>query len=240
MSRDYCLGVVGGMGPLVSAEFLTNIYACGSWTREQDAPRVILYSDPTFPDRTELLLRGEEEPLVRRLGEAVDRLLTAGASEIVIACVTIHRVLPKLPVHLQAPIASLIDRTLAAVAASDEPHLLLCTTGTRRMQLFEGHPQWSAVRDRIVLPSDEDQAAIHELIYRVKSRQEKDLVAKVTTLLQQYGVRSFVAGCTELHLAASQLQASGAGFGFIDPLTLFAQDVAAGRRLKAVGSGIGV
>ena len=239
MQREYCLGVVGGMGPLVSAEFLKTIYAAGSWTREQDSPRVIVYSDPTFPDRTELLLRGEEEPLVLRLGDAIERLLGAGATEVVVACVTIHRVLDRLPARLRAPVASLIDRALAEVAASDERHLLFCTTGTRRLRLFEDHPAWPGVRERIVLPADDDQAAIHQLIYRVKARQDEDLMPSVERLLEKYGVRSFVAGCTEFHLAAARVWADGAGASFIDPLTLIAHDVAAGRSLKAAASAVG-
>jgi len=239
MEGTYCLGVVGGMGPLVSAEFLKTIYAAGTWVKEQESPRVIVYSDPTFPDRTELLLRGEEELLARRLGEAIDRLLGAGATEIVIACVTIHRVLHRLPAGLRAPVISLIDRALAEVAAFDERHLLFCTTGTRRLRLFEDHPSWAALHERIVLPSDDDQAAIHQLIYRVKGRQEDDLMPAVERLLVKYGVRSFVAGCTEFHLASARLAADGSGTRYIDPLTLIARDLAAGRSLKAAVSAVG-
>lgn len=229
MQREDCLGVVGGMGPLVSAEFLKTIYAVGQWTREQDAPRAIVYSDPTFPDRTELLLRGEEEPLARKLGEVIESLLGAGASQIVIACVTIHRVLPRLPLHLRSPVISLIDVALAAVAASDDRHLLFCTTGTRQLRLFESHPAWPEVRARMVLPSEEDQASIHELIYRVKKRQDADLVAEVEGLLHKYGVRSFVAGCTELHLASSRLHEARSRLECIDPLWIIAREFANGR-----------
>jgi aspartate racemase len=239
MAEHYCLGVVGGMGPRVSAEFLKTIYDAGAWAVEQDAPRVIVYSDPTVPDRTELLLRGEEEPLARRLGDAIERLLAAGATEVVIACVTIHRVLHRLPGHLRAPVVSLIDRALAEVAASGERHLLLCTTGTRRLRLFEDHPAWAGLRERIVLPSDDDQAAIHQLIYRVKNRQDDDLLESVQRLLAKYGVGSFVAGCTEFHLAAARLAASAAGPSFVDPLTLVARDVAAGRSASGAGSPVG-
>ena len=43
---DDVLGVVGGLGPLVSAEFLKAIYEQSSWTREQDAPRVLAVLRP--------------------------------------------------------------------------------------------------------------------------------------------------------------------------------------------------
>ena len=46
------LGILGGMGPLASAEFLKTIYEYGTRDLEQRSPACILYSDPTFPDRT--------------------------------------------------------------------------------------------------------------------------------------------------------------------------------------------
>ena len=43
------LGILGGMGPLASAEFLKTLYECFPYEREQDAPVCLLVSDPTFP-----------------------------------------------------------------------------------------------------------------------------------------------------------------------------------------------
>ena len=53
------LGIVGGLGPMASAEFLKTVYEYGIGENEQDAPIVLMYSDPTFPDRTESFLAGE-------------------------------------------------------------------------------------------------------------------------------------------------------------------------------------
>ena len=46
------LGILGGMGPLTSAEFLKTIYEVNISGPEQDAPACVLYSDPSVPDRT--------------------------------------------------------------------------------------------------------------------------------------------------------------------------------------------
>ena len=54
------LGILGGMGPLASAEFLKTIYEYGTRDLEQRSPACILYSDPTFPDRTQTIVNGEE------------------------------------------------------------------------------------------------------------------------------------------------------------------------------------
>ena len=52
-------GILGGMGPLASAEFLTSIYKLSLGRTEQNMPRLYLVSDPTVPDRTKAILNCE-------------------------------------------------------------------------------------------------------------------------------------------------------------------------------------
>lgn len=219
------LGVLGGLGPLASAEFMRTIYERAAAPREQDAPRVVLYSDPTFPDRTEQLLAGVEGPLLAQLVAALRRLRGFGASPVVICCVTIHHLLPRVPAELRRHVLSLLDVTFGRVAALRRPHLLLCTTGTRRLRLFESHPRWPECADFFVLPSGPDQEAVHELIYRVKSGEDvRALAPRVEELLARYGLDSFVVGCTETHILAKHLAAARPGrFGCVDPLTVVAE-----------------
>lgn len=223
------LGVVGGMGPLASAEFLKTIYECSLGRREQDSPRVFLYSDPTVPDRTEALLRGSYEELLESLTTALRRLHEMGASRTVICCVTIHGLLPRLPPALGERIISLVEVIFAEVERSRKRHLLVCTTGTRELGIFEAHPRWPALKEFIVLPEEGDQAGLHEWIYRVKLRCDPDaLVPFLESLLVKYGVDSFIAGCTEMHLLARRLLSRGRGpsdIGCIDPLTIIAREL---------------
>jgi aspartate racemase len=90
-------------------------------------------------------------------------------------------------------------------------HLLVCTDGARRARLFENHPLWPRTRDRFVVPADDDQRRVHALLYAIKTgRCDGDQVAILETLLQQYGVVSWIAGCTEAHLLAKvQARLSG-------------------------------
>ncbi|HEY0783486.1 MAG TPA: aspartate/glutamate racemase family protein, partial [Thermoanaerobaculia bacterium] len=64
------LGILGGMGPLASAEFVHTLYRLHLNGPEQGAPACVLLSDPSFPDRTEAILRGESEDLTARLTAA--------------------------------------------------------------------------------------------------------------------------------------------------------------------------
>jgi aspartate racemase len=222
------LGILGGMGPVASAEFVRTIYSYHQGT-EQGAPVVMLYSDPTVPDRTEALLRRSDELLLERLVGSLTHLCELGATQIVICCVTSHYLLPRLPPRLRSKITSLLDTIFAGVLRTEKRHLLMCTQGTRQSRLFESHPQWEAARDRVVLARPDDQQQIHELIYRLKRNEEIDeLLPLAEALLTKYQVDSFIVGCTELHLVTRRLAQAGdrAQYGYIDPLTMIAESLA--------------
>jgi aspartate racemase len=238
-TKTQLLGVVGGLGPLASAEFLKTIYEYGlTGEPEQQAPAVLLLSDPSFPDRTQTFLRGEDDLLLARLTAALERLCEMGATRLVICCVTMHHIVPRLPPRLRARVLSLLDVIFDSVAESRREHLLVCTNGTRRLGIFERHAQWERVRRYFVLPDERDQDAIHhDLIYRVKQNRDLDELAPLfSSLLAKYGVGSFVAGCTEIHLLAKHFARAGGAWGCppcVDPLTIIAQAVARGGLARA-------
>src|SRR5215216_3244709 len=103
------IGVLGGLGPLASAEFLKTIYEYSLAGREQESPIVMLLSDPTCPDRTSEFLRQSYDDLLGRLIESLCHLRELGASNVVICCITYHYLLPRLPRELRKRIISLLD-----------------------------------------------------------------------------------------------------------------------------------
>ena len=229
-ARQPIWGVIGGMGPRASAEFLTTIYSYGAAMPEQAAPRVILLSDPSFPDRTECLLAGKRDLLIEPLERRLAQLRDLGATHTIICCMTMHELLPSLADR--TGIISLLDVMLTAIIETDAPCLLLCTNGVRKCRLFENHRLWAAVRRNVILPEDQDQRAIHEMIYEIKIGKCTPAHSDyLTALRQRYRVRTLGAGCTEFHLLSRAMARSQApkSFTWIDPLTLLAARIAAGR-----------
>ena len=231
------LGVLGGMGGLASAEFVKTIYELSGEVaqREQDAPVVLMYSDPAFPDRTEMFLRGETQPIVTRLIESLELLCDMGASQVVICCMTIHHVLPQVPSALRERIISLTDVIFSSVESLKKKHLVISSTGTIKLELLQRHPGWERAGNYFVFLSEAEQRQMHDLIYDVK-RNRNLLEARlfVETLLVRHRVDSFIAACSEIHLLTKQFAPSGRqqhGYGCIDPLTIIARQVVEARQI---------
>jgi aspartate racemase len=217
------------MGPLASAEFLKTIYEFNISGQEQSAPACILYSDPSIPDRTQAIITGSEELMLGRLTTALENLAQLKVGNIVVACITSHHLFPKLPAHLSAKIISLVDLIISDVLRSQKQSLLLCSDGTRKKQLFERHKQWSEARHFIVLPSDDDQATVHQLIYQLKMNgSTQDAIESLFALLERYQLNSFIAACTEIHLLTKHLLRDGLRsqeYQAIDPLMTLAKNL---------------
>ena len=230
------LGIVGGMGPLASAEFLKTIYDFNIGAVEQESPVCILYSDPTVPDRTEEIFNGTEEVLLAHLVKALDTLCRLGADKIAIACITIHYLLPRVPASLREKVISLIDLIFDEVLATGERHLLLCTSGTRKAGIFQNHHRWELIRPQIVFANEDDQQFVHDLILKIKTNQINDsLWPRFDDLSKRYRVDSFIAGCTEFHLLVKRLIERGSGLA----ISLRGPTAHSGERSEEVRQRIG-
>jgi len=188
-----------------------------------------LYSDPSVPDRTEAILLGCEDDMLNRLTLALENLCQLNVRSIVIACVTSHHLLPRLPAHLSGKIVSLLDLIIDEVLLSRKRSLLVCSNGTRKKKLFEQHRQWSEAEQFIVSPNDEDQAVVHSLIYRLKQNgSAEDAMHCLSNILQKYELDSFIAGCTEIHLLTKYLMRNKCQlpkYKVIDPLVTLANNL---------------
>ncbi len=218
------LGVLGGMGPVVTAEFLKSIYEYNQFIdKEQEAPNVIVFSLPSAPDRTSSINNGNEQQFIDFMQqhlESINKLV----DRIVISCCTSHYVLPHIPEHLTNKVISLIKIVDQQLLEHDEPALLLASAGTYRKKLFH---EGCTAANRIIYLSEQDQYSLHEMIYKVLKRGHDPLtiLVDIQDLLHKYNTSSYISGCTEFHLFTKSLKLHGIDFiKAIDPLTTIAQN----------------
>jgi aspartate racemase len=205
MNSRVVWGVLGGMGPFASGEFLNTIYEHCLAKSEQEMPIIHLVSNPTVPDRTGLLLSGSDRLLLNNLEAGIDALLSSGATRIVICCMTMHCVIEGLPSNIRQKIISLVDVLFDSLLTIAAPHLMLCTWGARSGKAFEDHALWPSVKRFVHFLDDDDQDAVHRLIYAIKRDPRGTTCGDLTRHLRaKYKVEDFIAGCTELHLLAKR------------------------------------
>mgnify|MGYP001035362586 CR=1 FL=1 len=225
------IGIIGGLGPLASARFLSTIYRSFRDVPEQMAPRILLYSDPTFPDRTTAFLQGEEDEILAKATSATEGLLALGADHLIFCCYTIHRIVPRLPVRVRERLISLLDIALESALATRGNILLLCTNGTRKLRLFESAQNWPQLEHRVRFPSDEEQHEVHNIIYDLKKNcSPAHAMDRLVNLLKGHQVEHWLLGCTELHLLSSaraEDHTLRSGVELIDPLNRVAELIGA-------------
>lgn len=223
-------GVIGGMGPFASAEFIKTIYELAWKQCEQEMPEVMLLSDPTMPDRTKCFREGYSHILAQRLEIRLRQLESLGVTNIVVCCLTIHHVLHSLPANLRRKILSLVELIHSAVIRSQRMHLLLCTSGAREMRVFESHPLWEQASRYIRVPSATKQDAVHQVIYRIKRNIHRNSdVELLQDLLARYETDALIGGCTEFHLLAKRMLGSGDdSLQWLDPLQMAATRIVHG------------
>jgi aspartate racemase len=234
--RPAVLGVLGGLGPVASAELVRTVYGHCTGDREQDFPAVILYSDPSFDARSAAAMDDANATLPGRFADGVRALIAQGATHVVVACMTLHHLLPRLPADLRRRVISVVDVLIAEIAAAGPgPHLLLCSREARAVRLYEGHPGWPAVRSSVLLPSPARNYELHEAIMEIKinrghGRARRWLAAEIA----EHGATSIVAGCSEIHLLAKEWPGRPA-VTWIDPFDVIARATAAGTLAGLAG-----
>ncbi|GAA3000887.1 aspartate racemase [Actinokineospora diospyrosa] len=196
------LGVLGGMGPAATVDFLDKLVRATGAERDQDHVPVVVWNDPRVPDRTDALCNGGPDPTAAMVTGA-NALLAMGASALVAICNTAHLFLPGVTRATGAHFLSMIDATVDEVGAMLPPGLpvgLVAGTATATSDLYArplaaaGHP--------LVLPHPADQAEVMALIRAVKagdvSTNTVDRLRRVVARLRAAGAGAVIAGCTEL------------------------------------------
>jgi aspartate racemase len=225
------LGVLGGLGPVASAEFVRTLYAHCSGAREQDFPAVVLRSDPSFDARSPAAMDDPDATLPDRFAGGVRALLAQGCTHVVVACMTLHHLLPRLPADLRHRVVSVVDVLIAAVAAAGPgPHLLLCSRDARAVGLYGRHPRWPEVASSVVLPSVPRNDDLHAAIMDIKVNRGHGAARRwLAAEVARYGTTSVVAGCSEIHVLAREWPGPPAypSLTWIDPFDAIARATAA-------------
>ncbi|MDI9370790.1 MAG: aspartate/glutamate racemase family protein [Synergistaceae bacterium] len=196
------LGVLGGMGPAATAEFLRLLAERAPAARDQEHGIVYVLSDPQIPDRSSAIL-GEGEDPTDRLRRGLMALADWGADLLAVPCNTAHYFIDRFRDELPVPLVHIVEETVReAGEIGPRGSWLLSTLGTMQSGLFQSEAERSGYS--LLAPPKEDQLAVQRCIQLVKEGRTGDagviLKEVVERLWNERDIPVCVA-CTELPLA---------------------------------------
>ena len=196
-------GVIGGMGPQATIEFMQRIAQKTGGDCEQNQLRLLIDQNPQIPNRHTAIVSGKDDvsSVLLKMGRG---LQAAGADFIVMPCNTAHAFVQPIQRELDIPLLSMIERVkleLLRHGGGLRVGLLAADgclmSGVYHAALKEGG------NDLFTLSAD-SQAQFMQLVYRIKSGelspQITELVSGLIGELINKGVDILLAGCTEIPL----------------------------------------
>jgi aspartate racemase len=197
------IGVLGGMGPLATVDFMQKVIVATPAHCDQDHVPMIVYSVPQIPDRVRAIAAGTDEPFPAILA-GLRTLERAGCALVVMPCNTAHAWYDRLTAATDLEILHMADAVRQRVGDRRETIALMATTGTLSAGFYQRY--LTSPARTVMVPTLDVQARIGHAIAAVKlndltmARQHMEAAAAA---LIAAGADRLLLACTELPLATT-------------------------------------
>lgn len=196
------LGVLGGMGPLATVDFLSKLIAETPAERDADHVPVLVYSVPQIPDRPAAILAGGASPLPEMLN-GIRTLKAAGAACIAIPCNTAHYWYDALAREAGVPIFHIADAAcdaLRAQAKSVRSVGVIATRGTIAAGFFQQRLAARGFACLLNTENDQDRLVLPAItaVKRGDLTAAHGLALRAARNLVSAGADAVLLACTEI------------------------------------------
>ncbi|MBR0724881.1 aspartate/glutamate racemase family protein [Bradyrhizobium manausense] len=218
------LGILGGMGPMATVDFMGKVIRNTPASCDQDHIQMVVCSATDVPDRTAAILGQGSDPFPAMLN-ALRRLELSGATRFAIPCNTAHHWHGALQAKTSVPIIHIVDAVADALAEQRmSPAIgLLATDGTVRAGIYQ---QRLAERGyACVVPDAKAQAEVMRAIRLVKAGCTDEaavILGREAEALAARGCSHIAMACTEIPLALAALDRDVSA-ALLDPTDILAQ-----------------
>lgn len=209
------LGVLGGMGPAATTDFLMKLQAATPAAGDADHVRVLMDLNPRVPDRM-----AEPEAATVELGRMAERLKAMGAEVLAMPCNTAHATADGIRAVSLPFVDMIVETTRVALAGGAKTVGVLATPGGEVLY----RAALSDAGATVVMPEGDDRARLMGLIKGVRAgeagAEARAAMAKLAADLVAHGAETVIAGCTEVPLL---LSAGDVSVAFADSAEVLAQ-----------------
>ncbi|MBW8829802.1 MAG: aspartate/glutamate racemase family protein [Burkholderiales bacterium] len=225
--KDF-LGVLGGMGPLATADFLRKLAQESAATCDQEHIPILLYGDCSTPDRTDNIIGAGLSPLPKLL-EGVRFLSDAGARAICIPCNSAHHWFDEVEAESSVTVLHIARASVACVSKKNPSARrvgVMSTLGTHRTGIYAR--ALSEIGYEVLAPREQEFAdfvspGIAFVKANIIDKAEIAFEAAAQRLLDR-GADIIILGCTEIPIGM-QRQCALVPSLYIDSTNALAQAV---------------
>jgi aspartate racemase len=202
------VGVLGGMGPEATVDFMAKVIAATPANADQDHVHMLVDHNPTVPNRQDAILGDGTDP-GPALADMAARLEAAGADFLVIPCNTAYVFQDSIIAATRLPLVSIIEVTVAEVI-SRVPGArkvgVLATDGCLSAGVYQDALAARAIEP--LVPEDAGLLRLMDLVNGIKAGRSGAGTASgmrdLATGLCGQGAQALIAGCTEIPLVLEQ------------------------------------
>ncbi|WP_257253296.1 MULTISPECIES: amino acid racemase [unclassified Endozoicomonas] len=193
------LGVLGGMGPLATVDFMQKIIALTEASKDQEHLPMLVHNVPQIPDRSACILEGSEDPFPALL-RGLRSLERGGAQCAVIPCNTAHFWFDKLQKQARIPMISILDCVQQHIRRNNLGKIgIMATSATVSAVMYQ--QQIENDGRECLIPDQEVQTLMMDAIYDIKAgglERGSQRMKMVFDDLVRQGAEAVILGCTEI------------------------------------------
>ena len=199
------VGIIGGIGPASTLDYYSGIInGARAKTNGDDYPEIVIDS-VNMTEMISYISDADWDALVNMLLNSIKNLAGAGANFAAIASNTPHIVFDRVQNKSVLPLISIVDATCACVQHKRCKSVVVIGT---RFTMSSGLYSDALKKYDItaIVPSENDQAAIHGIIFPkledgiVVPEDKKKMLIIANGLLTKHNADGLILGCTELPL----------------------------------------
>lgn len=203
------VGVLGGLGPEASVDFMARVVAATEASCDQDHIHMLIDHNPTVPNRHDAIA-GKAPSVGPQLADMAKGLEQSGADFLVMVCNTAHAYSDDIRAAVSIPFVSILDVTVDALAD--------CSVSAVGIMAAEGCMHANLYQDALakagyeaITWSESELEQFMALVYRIKAGEKDDDIAsginRLATSLAFNGAEVLISGCTEIPLFMNAGQA---------------------------------
>jgi aspartate racemase len=196
--NEKVIGVIGGMGPEATVDFMHRLVARTPARDDADHLHVLVDNNPKIPSRIAALIEGTGEDPAPVLCGMAKGLQAQGADFLVMPCNTAHYYLPAIARSVTIPVLDMVELAIQKLAKPQRVGML-ASPAVRKVGLYQARMEQAGLQ--ALFPEAQDEQALLGIIKAVKAGRlddnHREAYSKIAGKLLDAGADALLVACTE-------------------------------------------